>query len=91
MLREEAPAREVLLREAVLLRDAVLAGAFFAAWLPPVLLRAVDADAVFFFVVPPRDAVDGFFAVERPVEVFFCAICYLKYKLMRSAGTRRRC
>ena len=65
-----------------------LAGAFFAVELrlPPVPLRAVDV--VFFFVPPLRDDVDGFFAAVRPVEVFFCAICYLE-TVMRSAGTRR--
>ena len=83
LLRVEAPDREAVPREVLLradapLREVVLAGACFAAWLPPVLLRAADGAVVFFLVAPLRDAVDGFFAVERPVEVFFCAICYLK-------------
>ena len=53
------------------------------------LMTTLGAAVVFFLFAPLRDAVDGFFAVERPVEVFFCAICYLNklYALSRNQTT----
>ena len=77
-LREALDLGAVVRDDAVLLLDAVLAGAFFAVWEPAVLFRAADVDVVFFFVVPPREEAAGFFAGARPVDVFFCAICYLE-------------